>query len=115
MRIATLIIALMMMVIVGVQSCAVYLGGGLTQQQGLSQSGAVGLVVALLFLVGGAFVLAFPLVSLASFALAALMTLVGWNSGFSDMKIWFFVCLILAVMSFFGFREKRRRTWTQQR
>ena len=49
MRIATMIISLLLMVVVGLQSCTVYVGGSATGQENLSQGGAVGLLVALLF------------------------------------------------------------------
>ena len=108
MRIATMIISLLLMVVVGLQSCTVYVGGSATGQEKLSQGGAVGLLVAFLFLIAGAFALAFPLVSLIAFVLAALMALVAYSVGFSDMWIWAIVAVVLAAMSFFGFREKRK-------
>ena len=48
LRLATTTIALVL--IVGLQSCAVYVGGGVTSNQDLSGAGAVGLLIALLFL-----------------------------------------------------------------
>jgi hypothetical protein len=109
-RIATLILGLALMVIVGLQSCAVYLGESVTNEPVKTQGGAAGLGMAFLFLIGAAFALAFPLVSLVSFLLAGLVGLsVGATSSFSDLTIWGVVSLILAALSFFGWREKRKR------
>lgn len=103
------------MLIVGFQSCAVYGLSSLANRQDTVGAGAVGIVVAFLFLVGGAFVMALPIVSTIIFVLAALSAfLAGTTSGFSDMTIWGFVSLALAAMSFLGWRELRRRRLAQQ-
>jgi hypothetical protein len=39
----------------------------------------------------------------------------GFSSDFADLAIWGFVALGLAVMSYFGHREKQRRRAEQQR
>ena len=91
------------------QSCAVYVGGGVTGEESFSQGGAMGILVALLFLLGGAFAIGLPFVSMVVFLVAGLAALVGWGTGFTDMAIWAVVSLILAGMSFLGLREKRRR------
>jgi hypothetical protein len=110
MRIATMIIGLILMVIVGLQSCAVSVGGSVLESEKTQQGGAVGIFVALLFLVGSAFALVFPLVSLISFLIAGVFALTaGATTDFSDLTIWGVVSLILAVLSFFGWREKRKR------
>ncbi len=70
----------------------------------------MGVLVALLFLVGGAFAIPFPIVSLISFLVAGLLGLAaGATTPFTDLTIWGIIALILAVMSFFGVREKTRR------
>jgi membrane protein implicated in regulation of membrane protease activity len=70
----------------------------------------VDLVMAFLFLVGGAFALAFPLVSLIAFFFAGVFGLAeGTSTSFGDLTIWGVVSLILAVFSYFGWREKRKR------
>lgn len=38
----------------------------------------------------------------------------GLSSDFSDLAVWGFVALVLAVMSYFGHREKQRRRAEQQ-
>ena len=108
MRIATLILGLGLMVVVGFQSCAVYLGESVTNEPVKTQAGAAGLGMA--FLIGAAFAMAFPLVSIVAFLVAALVGFsAGATSSFSDLTIWGVVSLILAVLSFFGWREKRKR------
>jgi hypothetical protein len=105
-----MILGLILMVIVGLQSCAVSFGGSIGGQRKVEEGGAVGILVALLFLVASAFALAFPLVSLVAFLIAGLFALAaGATTPFTDLTIWGVVSLVLAVMSFFGWREKRKR------
>jgi len=109
-RIATTILSLVLMVVVGAQSCAVYVGGSAMGQQGTAEGGALGLLVALLFLVGGAFAMALPLVAFLAFLVAGLFGLAaGATTSFTDLTIWGVVALVLAVLSLLGIREKRRR------
>ena len=75
-----MVLGLILMVPVGLQSCAVSFGGALGDSNRMEQGGALGIFVALLFLVGAAFALAFPGVSLASFALAGLLGLAGGST-----------------------------------
>jgi hypothetical protein len=55
-----MILALGLMVVVGVQSCSVYLGGSVLEHERAAEGGALGLLMVLLFLVGGAFAMPFP-------------------------------------------------------
>ena len=57
MRIATMIISLILMLVVGAQSCAVSLGDAALQTKAAEQGGPIGLFMAFLFLIGGAFAL----------------------------------------------------------
>lgn len=110
MRVATTILSLVLMVAVGAQSCAVYVGGSALGQEGAAEGGALGLFVALAFLVGGAFALPLPLVSVAAFLVAALFGLAGGAAtSFTDLTYWGLAALVLAVLSFLGVREKRRQ------
>jgi hypothetical protein len=109
MRIATMIISLILMLVVGGQSCAVSFGEAALGTKAAQQGGPIGLVMAFLFLVGGAFALAFPLVSLIAFFFAGVFGLAGASTSFGDLTIWGVVSLILAVLSYFGWREKRKR------
>ncbi len=110
MRIATLILGLVLMTVVGLQSCAIYIGGAALQEQATSDSGALGLFLAFLLLVGAAFVLFFPWISVVSFLIAGLVGLSGGSStDFTDLTIWGIVAFVLAALSLLGVREKRRR------
>lgn len=105
-----MIISLILMLIVGAQSCAVSVGDAALETKAAEQGGPLGILMAFMFLIGGAFALVFPLVSLASFLLAGLVGVAaGSTTSFSDLTFWGIVSFILAVLSFFGWREKRRR------
>lgn len=110
MRIATMILSLILMLLVGFQSCAVTIGDSILGEPAKTQGGAIGILMALLFLVGGAFALGFPLVSLVAFVLAGVFGIAGGAStSFGDLAVWGWISLVLAVLSFFGWREKRKR------
>lgn len=110
MRIAVLIIGLCLSLIVGLQSCAVSVGGGMAKDQAISGGGAVGVLVALLFLLGSAFAIGLPRASMAMFLTAAPLGIgAGSSSGFHDLRIWGFVALGLAIMAYLGHREARGR------
>ncbi|MCJ2100026.1 hypothetical protein [Methylobacterium sp. E-046] len=110
MRIAVLIIGLCLSLAVGLQSCAVSLGGGMAKDQTISAGGALGVLVALLYLLGSAFALGLPRASVAMFLIAAPLGIgVGSSSGFHDLRIWGFVALALAAMAYLGVREQRWR------
>jgi hypothetical protein len=110
MRIATMILSLILMLLVGFQSCAVSLGDAALGEPAKTQGGPVGILMALLFLVGGAFALGFPLVSLVAFLISGIIGIAaGASTSFGDLAIWGWISLVLAVLSFFGIREKRNR------
>jgi hypothetical protein len=115
MRIAVTILSLGLMLVVGFQSCAATLGGNIGQDESTSAAGAMGFFVVILFLIAAAFAISFPIVSLVAFLIAGTTAIAaGLSSAFSDLAIWGFVALILAVMSYFGHREKQRRRAEQQ-
>jgi membrane protein implicated in regulation of membrane protease activity len=71
--------------------------------------------MAFMFLVAGAFALAFPFVSVIVFFFAGMFGLAGGAStSFGDLTIWGVASLILAVFSYFGWREKRKRRREEQ-
>lgn len=106
MRLATLILGLILMGIVGCQSLIGYVGASALGRETFQQAGALGLFIALLFLVGAAFAMGKPIVSVVSFALAAFLGLVGGaTTPFKDLTVWGVVSLILAGTSFLGHRE----------
>jgi hypothetical protein len=109
MRIAVMIISLALTLMVGLQSCALFAGGSMTRDQSTAGGGAMGILVALLFVVGGAFAIGIPRVSMFAFGVAGLLGIaVGTGGSFKDMTIWGIVAFGLAVMSYFGDRELQR-------
>jgi hypothetical protein len=107
MRIATLIIGLVLMLGVFFQSLAVSVGDNLSDDKG--GGGAVGVVVALGFLIGSALVLAKPRAAMWTFAATGgLGILAGSTTTFGDLTIWGIVALILALMAWRGSVEKHR-------
>lgn len=113
MRIATLIIALVLMLGLFVQSVLVSAGGSLAEDAGTQESGSMGVLVALLWLVAAAFVLAKPRVSAVLFAVAGLLAFAG-TGDFPDLWFWGGVSLVLAGFSWLGYREKRKKPSVSQ-
>jgi hypothetical protein len=115
-RIAVTILSLGLMFVIGFQSCGASIGGSMGNDQTTSNAGAMGFFVVFLFLIAGAFAMSFPIVSVVCFLLAGTVALAaGFSSDFADLAIWGFVALALAVMSYFGYREKQRRRADPQR
>ncbi|HEU0114608.1 MAG TPA: hypothetical protein VFQ80_08025, partial [Thermomicrobiales bacterium] len=109
MRIATLILGLVLGAFLFVQTFLVYALSGAANDQATSDAGAVGLLMALLWLVACALAIPLPQVSTGIFALAALFGLTaGASSKFSDLTIWGVASLLLAAFSFFGWIGKRK-------
>ena len=110
MKIATGIISLVLMLIIAVQSMLVGVGGSMTHNTGYSQGGSVGLLVAFLFLIAGAFAFGKPVVSMVVFVVSALLGFaVAASTGYSDMNVWAVVALLLGGLSLFAWRGDRRR------
>jgi hypothetical protein len=118
-RLATLIIALILMLVLGVQSCAVAAGGSIAgslstasddkaKADELSSGGAVGVLVALLWLIAAALVIGKPRVSMWLFGIAGVIALLGGTTGFSDLYVWGIVSFVFALMSWRGTKEKAR-------
>jgi hypothetical protein len=111
-----MVLSLGLVLVVGFQSCAAAVGGSMGNDESTAAAGAMGFFVVFLFLIAGAFALSFPIVSLVTFLIAGTIAIAaGLSSDFSDLAIWGFVALVLAVMSYFGHREKQRRRAEQQR
>ena len=106
MRVATLVIALVLMVVVFVQSCAVSVGGSIGEDEDMAGGGGLGMLLALAWVVGAGLVLNRPRGAVWAFGLAAILGLLGATAGaFPDLWIWTGVSLILAVMSWRGIKE----------
>ncbi|MFY9113624.1 MAG: hypothetical protein WAO23_00065 [Dethiobacteria bacterium] len=106
MRKAVLVLALIFLAIILVQAYFVGVGGETFEDLALSRGGAVGRLVALMFGVGAAFVLAKPFVSIVVFGIAALVSLiVAYPTGYYDLFLWGIIAIVLGVLSYFGWRE----------
>ena len=115
MRVAVLVIGLCLVMLVGMQSCAVMVGGGLADDKDLTGGGAIGLLIAFLFVLGSAFAIGAPKASMIMFIVAALFGFIaGAGSEFKDMNFWAIVSIGLAVMSYFGIKEKKKKEIIQQ-
>ena len=107
MRIAVMVLALGLMLIVGFQSCAASFAGSMANDESTSAAAGMGFFVVFLFLIAGAFAISFPIVSLVAFVLAGTVAMAaGLSSDFADLAVWGFLAFILAIMSYFGHREK---------
>lgn len=105
-----MIIALGLMLVVGLQSFAVFVGGSALEDQATSDGGALGIFIALLFLIGAAFVLAFPPIAFIVFTLAGIVGLGGGASTeFTDLTIWGVVSFVLAALSLLAIRGKSKK------
>ena len=109
MRIAVLILGLLLGLLMFFQTFVVYALSGAASQQSMSEAGAVGLLMAVLWLIACALVIPIPLVSTIVFLVAGLLGVAAAGSSkFSDLSIWGGISFILAVLSFIGWVGKRR-------
>ncbi len=110
MRVATMVIALVLMVVVFVQSCAVAVGGSLGENEDMSGGGGLGIFLAISWIVGAGLVLGKPKAAVWAFGVGAVCGILGATAGeFPDLWIWTAVSLILAVMSWRGIKEKEAK------
>jgi len=113
-----MIISLVLMLVLGVQSCGVAAGGSIggalsdsaadqKAAEELEGAGGIGLFAALLWLVAAAFVLSKPRVSMWVFGVAGLLCLLGGaTSEFTDLWGWAVASFAFAAMSWRGIKEK---------
>jgi hypothetical protein len=100
MRIAIGIIGLIFMVLAFAQSCVVFIGGNIFEEESLSQGGVVGILAGILLGVGGAFAFKLPKVSIVIFAVVTVLGLVaGLATGYKDMIFYGIVAVILMILS----------------
>ena len=110
MRLAVLIIGLCLVMLVGMQSCTVMVGGGIADNKDLSGGGAIGVFVSFLFILGSAFVMGYPKASMIIFLIASFFGFIGASgSTFSDLYFWSLISIVLAVMSYLGIKEKKKK------
>lgn len=108
MKLATGIIGMFLGLLILLQSCGVAAGGGLIKDHATSGAGAIGMLVGVLFFIGGAFAFGLPLVATIVFSTASLLAFLGSQGLYADLKIWSVVSLVLAAMAFFPWRSARR-------
>lgn len=107
MRIAVLILGLLLGIVMVLQSSLVAGLSGVAGDQATNTAGGGGIIMALLWLVACALVIAVPLVSTIIFVVAGLIGF-AYAANFPDLGVWAAVSLVLAVLSFIGWLGKRR-------
>ena len=108
MRIAVLILGLVLGVAMFFQTWLVYALSGLSSKPNeIGTSATMGLLMAILWLIGVAAVIGAPLVSVIAFAFAGVIG-IAMSANFPDLAVWGAVSFILAVLSLIGWRQKRR-------
>jgi hypothetical protein len=109
MKIASGIISLLFAVIIFFQSSVAYLGGSVFDEESTAQGGSVGILVALMYIIGGAFAFKLPKVAMVFSIIAGILGIaVGTTTPYKDMTVWGVIALILAVMEFFAGRKPQK-------
>jgi hypothetical protein len=109
MRVAVLILGLILGAFMFFQSFAINALSGATSDKTSGEASAVGVFMALLWLVACALVVPIPLVSTIVFVVAGLLGFAAAaSSKFGDLQLWGVASLILAALSFIGWRSKRK-------
>jgi hypothetical protein len=108
MRIAVGIIALVAGLLASLQSCAISIGSDLGGDAVSAQAGGAGILVGFMLIVGGAFAFGLPTVSLVVFTLAAALGFLAASEGgiFTDLEIWSWGAVVLAVLSILARRQR---------
>lgn len=114
LRIAALILGLILSFGLFVQSALLAtvesIDDALNDRKNESTGGAVGILVALIMLIAAALVMAKPRFSMWTFAVGAVVALLGGAFGdFSDLIIWGIASLVLALLAWRGSIEKREK------
>jgi hypothetical protein len=109
-----MVVSLVLMLALGVQSCAAVVGGSLATGLGdargddLTFAGFLGTLAAFLWLVGASLVLGKPRVSMWLFASAVPVCLIGGALGFGDLYLWAGASGLFALGSWRGIGERER-------
>jgi hypothetical protein len=108
MRVAVLIIGLLLGLALFLQTLIVYAASSASEQDDLAASAAIGVLMAVMWLVACALVLGFPMASVVIFALAGVFGLLSAGTAeFHDLYVWGGISFVLALLSWFGWRGKR--------
>ena len=109
MKIAAGLVSILFSVIVFLQSFVLSVGGGIFADEAASSGGAVGILVALLFFVAGAFAFALPKIAMVISVITAFFAFMNWVGGdFPDMGAWAVLALCLAVIEYFAGRKAKK-------
>lgn len=106
MRIAVTILGLILLIPMGLQAFTLFAISDAVGRQDTAEAGAIGVLVALIWLVGSAIAIPAPRGAFIAFMLAALPAF-SVSGTYGDMAIWGAIALVLAVMSYVGHRQKR--------
>lgn len=107
MRIATLIVGLLLGLMLTIQTFAATAIGDLGNDTTTATAAGAGFGMMLLWLLGCALVIPFPLVSTVLFALSALLGLLVPTGDFADLRFHGFAAVVLTIMALLGYRGKR--------
>jgi len=108
MRIASGLISLFLGLIVLLQSCAVNVGGIAFGEKSAQEGGSVGILVALLFVVAGAFAFQLPKVAMIITGIAGVLGIAaGTTTVFKDMTVWGVLALVLTAITWFAARKPK--------
>lgn len=113
MRIAVLILGLILGAIMFVQTTLVAGLSGVADDQESGGAAAVGMLMALIWLVSCATAIPLPRVAMILFVVAAVLGFAA-STNFGDLGVWGGVSIFLAVLSFFGWRGKRKADLKEQ-
>jgi hypothetical protein len=108
-KVASGILSLLFGLIALGQSFLVGIGGSIISDESMNQGGAVGLLVSLLLMAGGAFAFQVPKAAAFFTGAAGLFGLaVGATTTYTDMTVWGVVAIILTVINIVNARKPRR-------
>jgi hypothetical protein len=107
MRVATLVIGILLGLALFLQSLLVNGLSDIANEEGSEQSGAVGVLSALMWLVASALVIAFPMASMILFLLSSVL-LFAASGDYPDLAFYGGAALLLALFSFLGWRGKKK-------
>lgn len=111
MRVTVLIIGLLLGAIMFLQTFLVNVLGQAGNDENVEQAAAVGVFMSLLWLIACAFVVPLPMVSVVLFVAASIFGFAA-SGEFPDLGIWGGVSAALGVLSFLGWRGKRKERRT---
>jgi hypothetical protein len=107
MRIAVLVIGLVLTLGLFIQAFVIFGLSDAIDQEDTQAAGSVGVLMALMWVVGCGLVIPVPRVSMVLFAVAGLLGFAA-SGNYPDLAWWGGISEILAVFCYFGYRGKRK-------